>query len=388
MGVPNFDFQSWNGKLIQLHQSGSTYEESEPTVEFRIDRASEFWDALFNIQQKYKPYEKELPVEFWYRGHEDEDFVLLPLLIRKHYEKKIKYLLPQYQRIFFERFFAYSRNCIELGALSSFRRGNEQIEYIADMQHYSIPTNLLDWSENAGVSLYFATEEKGNSKKLSKAAAVYVLQPYLYNLVRSRLIKLYSKKSHEDQYKYNRLTADHSIGLLPNFSAHFDVEAKEYENYIFGPKEWQPSRFDKHLSNPLKEDDGGLDNDAPLFPLAIMVPRNNPRITSQRGTFLAFNLCELPIKKGDSRFLSYEHVELSRIQDFYLNSKSIITQEKVNPNKAYQIILDKIPFLYKIIIEPSVVGELRGIAATLGNKKATIYPELYHIGEEISASVS
>ena len=386
--MSDFNFQEWDGKLLQFHRSDLKNKQSEVIVECRIDRAGDFWQVLSDIRSKYKPYEKELPMELWFRGHKDEKFVLLPHLIRRHHTEKIKYSLPQYQRILFEKFLARSRNSVELGAFASLKRGTEQIEYIADMQHYSVPTNLLDWSENVGVSLYFATEEEESHKMPDRAAAIYVLQPYLYNLVRNRVINLYLEKPHEERYIHNRSTANYNIGTLPNFSAHYNVNAKEYENYVFGPQIWNlPGPNDFRLDPYVNEEECYKVN-APLLPLAITVSRNNPRILNQRGTFLAFNLCEYPMKEGDDRFLSYGHVELSQIQNFYLKSEQMYRYEMTRRDETYQIIRNKVPFLYKIIIEPSAILDLRELAVSLGNKKTVVYPELYHIGEEISMSVS
>ena len=307
MEVSEFDFQSWDGKLLQLYCSNSKSEQNRPIVEFEIDRVSDFWQVLSDIRQKYKPYEDELPMEFWYRGQIDMDFVLLPSLIRNHRTKNIKYSLPLYQRTLFERFLARSRNSVELGTVVSPKRNNEQIEYIADMQHYSVPTNLLDWSENVGVSLYFATEERNDNGKSDKAAALYVLHPYLYNLVRGRVIDLYNKEPQDNRHKHNLKTVSRNVGVLPNFSAHYNIEAKQYENYIFGPEEWNAS-LNKYSQNPFVDENICHTIDAPLLPLAITVPRNNPRILSQRGTFLAFNLCEYPLEDNNDRFLQYRHI--------------------------------------------------------------------------------
>lgn len=385
METSDFDFQSWEGKLLQFRCSNSKNELSRQNVEYEINRVSDFWQVLSDIRQKYKPYENDIPLELWYRGQIDTDFVLLPSLIRNHFHKKIGYSLPQYQRTLFERFLARSRNSVELGTYVSLKRKNEQIEYIADMQHYSISTNLLDWSENAGVSIYFATEKQKDRIVPEKAAAFYVLHPYLYNLARGRVIDLYLKEPQEMQHQYNRKTVSSNLGVLPNFSAHFNVEAKQYENYIFGPEVWNTPN--KLLQDPLANEDECDRINAPLLPLAITIPRNNPRILSQRGTFLAFNLCEYPLTENDKRFFGYKHIELSNVQDFYLKSKRVIELERAKRSLAKQIVLDKVPFLHKVIINPCIVVELREIAVALGIKKTTVYPELYHIGEEINETV-
>ena len=86
--MSDFNFQEWDGKLLQFHRSDVNNKQSEVIVECRIDRAGDFWQVLSDIRSKYKPYEKELPTELWFRGHKDEKFILLPHLIRRHHTEK------------------------------------------------------------------------------------------------------------------------------------------------------------------------------------------------------------------------------------------------------------------------------------------------------------
>ena len=46
------------------------------------------------------------------------------------------------------------------------------------MQHYGIPTRLLDWTDGALIGLYFALRERGNSSQ----PCVWVLNPFWLNL--------------------------------------------------------------------------------------------------------------------------------------------------------------------------------------------------------------
>jgi hypothetical protein len=46
------------------------------------------------------------------------------------------------------------------------------------MQHYNIPTRLLDWTENALLALFFAVDDKSTQKD---DARVWILQPFILN---------------------------------------------------------------------------------------------------------------------------------------------------------------------------------------------------------------
>ena len=50
------------------------------------------------------------------------------------------------------------------------------IERMSMMQHYGLPTRLLDWTENALCALYFACDGKAD-----KDGVVYVLDPWAFN---------------------------------------------------------------------------------------------------------------------------------------------------------------------------------------------------------------
>jgi len=387
-----FDFPNW----IQLPEtytprykcSRETKGLSFTTV-WAVTSSTEFWKVLEHINRIMKEACLGYPNTLWFRGHTKDSYVLLPSLIRSYFSKKQQCSLPQYQRKLLESFLAKSRGTSELADTGVMRRDNEQIEYIADMQHYGVPTNLLDWSEDVSVSIYFATA--GHS---SGNAAIYVFQPYFYNFIRNELIRMFRLKPEDVKEGSNFATTDTSIGgLLPNFSAHFNLTAPQYNNYVTGPSRWES------LTDPLKWwaidplDDAAVNlESAPLFPLAMQIPRNNPRIKRQSGTFLAFNLCEFPLandtKDINGVYHGFRHIELEEIQKFYMCSEEL--QRRIagkTDHPAYAAMRNRYPFLHKIQLRSTAVPDLQRIATMLGKKKDTVYPELYNIGRQIESEV-
>lgn len=100
--------------------------------------------------------------EIWFRGHPDERYKLMPGLFRN------KGGLTKEKDIFY----TYKRLSQEL----SFSHKNEW-EILVDMQHYFVPTRLLDWSESLGIALFFAISGhvEGNNMGL------YILNPMELN---------------------------------------------------------------------------------------------------------------------------------------------------------------------------------------------------------------
>lgn len=128
------------------------------------------------------------------------------------------------------------------------------------MQHYGVPTRLLDWSRDALVALYFATNPEDRSLTKGIDSAVWILNPVTLNKA----------------YSFNEFT---KAGYIPN------VEEAGF-NTFFGPDSLP-------LRNPI--------------PAAAIGPLNSSRITAQRGVFTVFphqkNLIPLEQFSDSSNFL-------------------------------------------------------------------------------------
>lgn len=115
------------------------------------------------------------------------------------------------------------------------------------MQHYGVPTRLLDWTESPLVALYFIVEDS-NPKNLKKDGALWILYPLELNR-HSTKAQVYIP-SFEDEW-------------LQNYSV--DQYSKEKDNGI--------------------------------LPIAAIATRNNPRIQAQLGVFTISHLKKTPIEE-------------------------------------------------------------------------------------------
>jgi hypothetical protein len=170
----------------------------------------------------------------WYRGHANAKWELKP-----HYDRLKK---PINETELFGRF----RQNANLLLTQPPTKPND-FGWMFLMQHYGVPTRLLDWTESPLVALYFAIDDK-NPDNLKRDAALWVLYPNELN---------------------KHSTAESS--------------------YI-------PSFEDEWLANySVEQYSKGKDNG--ILPIAAIATRNNPRIQAQLGVFTISHLKKVAVEK-------------------------------------------------------------------------------------------
>ncbi len=187
--------------------------------------------------------EQQLRTEgpLWFRGAGKATYKLLPSLYRHPGSRGVE-ALQSLERNLMMRFQQRS-----IPFLSRILENNWDCLFF--MQHYGIPTRLLDWTENPFIGLYFAITSSPFSGKMAKGkavlsfssdAALWVLDPIAWN--------------------------KHALRL---------------------------QRFDRGILTPSDE---ALQSYKPLtrfpdmnvHPVAIYGAHNSPRIVAQRGAFMIF----------------------------------------------------------------------------------------------------
>lgn len=117
-----------------------------------------------------KEAESELgnPREVWYRGHSNENWSLIPSVMRVNdWEIKEKELFLEFTKI----------------ASRLFDKRSNDWETLFDMQHYWIPTRLLDWTTVMGVAIAFILH---NDYAEAENSALFVLDPTSLNRLSGR----------------------------------------------------------------------------------------------------------------------------------------------------------------------------------------------------------
>ena len=106
------------------------------------------------------------PNVVWYRGHIQGDWSLVPSLLRRRVDQAKEGLL----------FHKFKQRAMELASPQK-----SAWETLFDMQHYGVPTRLLDWTEVLGVALYFSSVDVSAMKmgglSISANPCVWVLNP-------------------------------------------------------------------------------------------------------------------------------------------------------------------------------------------------------------------
>lgn len=155
----------------------------------------------------------------WYRGQSFSEWKLEPKLLRDEIAQSESYLLNKFKQ--------NASYILDKTPRSDF-------EWLFLMQHYGMPTRLLDWTESPLVALYFSVQSNPD-----KNGSLWVLLPTELN-----------KKS--------------------NYRPDFEFEIPAFD--------------DVHLSNYLPETIAS-EHKSKLFPMAAIAVRNSARMQAQLGVF-------------------------------------------------------------------------------------------------------
>lgn len=159
-------------------------------------------DLIDEIKKLKEKYGKQ-PI--WFRGQEDSKWNLVPSIQRSSIYEKESYITHD--------FYIYV-NQIE----DSMPDKSNYAAWMSLMQHYGLPTRILDWSSSPLVACYFALEKNRES---SNDACIWVLIPRRVN-----------KKEEFGEYVYP--IDDYTVQqmLLPAFDLNIKLEEKYKDKII------------------------------------------------------------------------------------------------------------------------------------------------------------
>ena len=177
----------------------------------------------------------------WFRGHPSSAWDLVPSAMRPDFQ------LFSEHRLRHDFFLKSQPFLTELA-----KRPSNDWEWYFLMQHYGVPTRLLDWTESGVVALYFALIEDRAATRRPSDACVWVLEPTVLNATVAGIgpyVPIYTDKS-----------------IARYLPAIWDEESKEI----------------------------------PSVPAAFDPPYNSPRIAAQKGKFTVHGTARESLEKfGD-----------------------------------------------------------------------------------------
>lgn len=211
-------------------------------------------------EEKAKEKAKETNVipktkHLFFRGQADVSWSLTPKVLReKDYNEKELVL----------DFYHY-------GPLHSFNYDldNDRLSLLTDMQHYEVPTRLLDWSLSPLSSLYFAVEK---TIQPQQNAVVYILNPWSFNE------KILDNNNRD--YRFSEKLQDSYLlarALLSTYKKFSYIKNLVYDKYGF-----------KITKNDIQD------------PFALVSNFTNNRMLHQRGVFTIHGTKDTDLTKDNT----------------------------------------------------------------------------------------
>ena len=253
-------------------------------------------DDSFYFNNEKNTYQK-----LWYRGHTNYSYHLIPSLYRYVIDNRISVSdISQKEFLLLEEF--ATKNYFRF----PYKLPENEFLWMAIMQHYRIPTRLLDWSESLIPALFFALEPYflNREDETTEIPCLWVLKPQELN----NCNYLPKKQMDPSAMQGNKRPKQ-------NLSATMRAKAELRNQINLG---YLPSILSFEYSTL------SIINET----LAVTSPYNNERINSQTGTFTLF-----PSIKGINKkriYLDYHPQNESFLRKFiFLNPQQISDELKM-----------------------------------------------------------
>ena len=228
--------------------------------------------SLLQYIKAIQEFPREPEYEYYYRGHSDYNYKLLPSIYREVNDKKKIPLINNEDKIFRE---------IILRTPADFSEKKTTIEKLVKMQHYGLPTRILDITSNPLVALYFACKQ--NSGKNNGEVIIFRIPKDKMKFYDSDTVSILSNIS--------RRSIDFDITrIIEEFDQRENDHGKKKEN-IQWFNDQKPIPYLIHEIKDEKPQFLSIINPSNFNQvLLVRVKFNNNRILKQSGAFLLFGI--------------------------------------------------------------------------------------------------
>ena len=284
----------------------------------------------------------------WFRGLCSDSFSLTPSLFRNLdpelslYANQVKFLKDAY-------YITLSEATLWTEKMKS------KLEHMCLLQHYGIPTSLLDFSDDMLIALHFALnpDVPEDMRKVDE----YIYQP--------KVVLFNPFKYHEAvEVLQKGKPTKHSKNISPFL---LDVQDKQVEEYYVHDMSNEYLETHSHENTQ----DYKPNPRTNLYPRPLAIRRANARIHAQNGTFVAYNLSARPEKEDKQPLEYYAYLALERIQEDYLNLLENYNQPLAQGEFIKEIYINKMAI-------PTIKSQLK----TMNVTTAHTYPELFRLFAE------
>lgn len=303
-------------------------------------------DSIKQIRDIVSPNKSTLHT-MWYRGVCSDKYGMLPSIFRKGNPDISIY--------------ANQANVIKRAYFSTLYASviwNLPIEQkMAYLQHYGVPTNLLDFSVDPFVALYFSLNpdvlsdrDKINEGKFQPV--IYVFDPIVYGQAIRRMA-----------------VSKPFLNIPDSISAvEFDINNSNKKKSPFFVNDMSFEYLSEHNNKHM--DTYVPDIRIDPFPVPFAIQQSNTRIEAQSGTFVAYSLDSCP--QDDIGCGKFDYLDLLTIQERYIR---FLTENGADYER----------FLFPIYLNKNFIGRIRDELKTLNIKTGKFYPELSKIFDDTNS---
>ena len=238
-----------------LESSGGGIDTQPPPREKRIIGAA---SSVEEFLQTLYGFTGQKSTESFFRGHHDSSYELIPSLLRKNKDGSWKFL-PSEDRLCKELLIAH---------YDEFQSDQYCFDRLVRMQHYGLPTRLLDISSNPLVALFFACH--GGVDQFGLEGEVIVFR------INSESIKYYDSDTVSCISNLSNLNFDQKNEMDLN------VDLQTFNKTEIGQK------LLHHIKSEKGYFEGRIIPDDLRSVVCVKAKRTNSRIKSQSGAFLLF----------------------------------------------------------------------------------------------------